>query len=62
MEEVKRSPGTIPLVGNLRDQIAMAAMAGMLASFASWTDMGALQVAQLAYKTADAMLKVREEK
>ena len=54
---------TINMIGGLRDQMAMAALQGWLASFAGHS--GApdpKQCAELSYTIADAMLEARKVK
>lgn len=45
----------------LRDEIAMRAVAGWLASFGPEDALRANEVAEVAYEVADAMLRVRED-
>ena len=59
--DVFRSPETekqVPERPDLRDQLAMAAMTGLMAS--NWTDRSTMP--KFAYEVADAMLKAREVK
>ena len=51
-------PSCIPKVPNLRDQFAMAALTGMIATNTTTTMLNV--VAECAYEYADAMLLARE--